>query len=1730
MTTTNSRIFIENIGVGLIDLSNLYNLDLKTNEYLVVGQRNNKTTNTIDNEYNFIVNNNGVGINATRKELRDTNAGLLVNNNIICNGTITARNLKLDNLNVDSSLTSNVLLSFINKINSNLLFFNGYNNNLLTNIYTPYNVSIGNLASTYSNSHLFKISDSPIGKVENLQFAIFNNINNQFEPSKLTMGMLGYNQNTPASINTTYGMPFEFHISKPSTKIDELYSNGLGLPEYKDNNNYPQLAIDINGCVNINKNKYDGSAIINPKLFVNGSALISNIYMYDVAVKSNLPLDDIYIKKNGLTLNPDQIKGGNFTKQEFTFNSNVNIGKAGDNYLLTVNNSANITNTLTTDNLIACKTTINGTADFNQLAYFNANVIFNEKLTFNKSINVSNDIFVDGFRLTTSNHNYSTNTLNFDAGCNLNISGRFGTGILNTDTYDHQFNIIKRNKDRFEVYMEDLAGITTDSSKVYMGHTILNNLYGNIDNSFVILTQKNIRWHNIYFYPGKDKEGCHSFKTFKPTLAIMQNNRVGINNNLPQKTLDITGDLITDDYYIRKNNIEFKINDIYIRDNNSCLDATSFDINLDKNIIYKNKKTLNVTGGINSYDGYYNNDYKLGSFHIYPNHNNISSITENQVGIGIFDTGNNYSVPLNVRNNTTGIFNNSIIRLYRGLKGGGFNNSSSYTGIDFCDYDMPIKSQNRNFYKWFVYKNNNNSIDNVGTLQIGYTDNSYNPTHSCMNFYYNQTNKKYFIDINNPIVDYRYDPLQAVSIKGNVEIEGSINLKGTNNYYKINGAIIGSFSNSSTLKDTVNSTTGYTTELNDISIIGNKLIYLPTKSIIVGYKDDWIFNKINNIQNTTNFSCPLFIYNNKDYYDDVLPPVITKFYNKSFKNYVARPDIAIIELGILTDTNDEGLVNNKVDFKLKGYNNNLTVFEITPNNNNPFITCINKDNKNQINIGNVKFYNSSNVEYENTCVHINDDYNCLLKLTNNNKPVNINLTCNNYSWDVNAGENLSFDLNSKKIMEMNNNYFILSNTSALINANVNKPAIELTNTYLNSLISSSTPTTNTGFITIPNSNIIHEYKSYHYDTYDDNFDTNISIFKYKVDDSNLPTNQFTNYYINNSNLIYNNTRIFNVNYNIYNAQVDYKYLDEVKVDVNTKTYEIIPTLKTFNPNLTATIKGDNTITKTYNINNNNLILNYKLPKTVFNDQLYIESTINTLAFINQSDKNVYCNLRLTTFLKVKDKTLFDYNLKTLYNEFLINANGSNYYINTVNNIYYYPVPNINVSNIEINYNYNYNYRNEIELPKNFYNNYNNTINVISQNENNIIIHNSNTYFKNEIETLDITNFKKVDYMNLNKIIKLIPITINGITIAEMPLSITKRDYFEVFNFGTNKVDIKLPIYINNYLPHLILKNNINSKFSSSHKIYSYNNNYEIFLDNNKLISIDSNANLNTNGSIQIKDIYFTGDIYSKNGNIITSITSNLTHIIGNDFYIHKNNISMNSSNIILNPSILNKGGVIINSSSVPTSSNNLFQINNYKDNDNFITLKSISKSAFVHFHTTADIYKFGTSNNTFGIWKTTDPSQLQCSYIDNNFNTYSNLMLFYTSNNSNIININGHIKTTNDIQINDITAYVNNPIKLRIFGNIKIDGDLLSSSDKRLKTNINKIENPLEKIETLTGITFNNISNNNKKGTGLIAQEVLKVIPEAVYEDENGYLSIAYGNLIGLLIEGIKELNKKIKI
>jgi len=83
-----------------------------------------------------------------------------------------------------------------------------------------------------------------------------------------------------------------------------------------------------------------------------------------------------------------------------------------------------------------------------------------------------------------------------------------------------------------------------------------------------------------------------------------------------------------------------------------------------------------------------------------------------------------------------------------------------------------------------------------------------------------------------------------------------------------------------------------------------------------------------------------------------------------------------------------------------------------------------------------------------------------------------------------------------------------------------------------------------------------------------------------------------------------------------------------------------------------------------------------------------------------------------------------------------------------------------------------------------------------------------------------------------------------------------------------------------------------------------------------------------------------------------------------------------------------------------------------------------------------------------------------------------------------------------------------------------------AQSDITLKTNIATIKDALLKVKAMRGVSFL-WKNNKEKCIGLIAQEVEKILPELVYEVD-GLKYIVYGNIVGILIEAIKEQENKI--
>jgi len=133
---------------------------------------------------------------------------------------------------------------------------------------------------------------------------------------------------------------------------------------------------------------------------------------------------------------------------------------------------------------------------------------------------------------------------------------------------------------------------------------------------------------------------------------------------------------------------------------------------------------------------------------------------------------------------------------------------------------------------------------------------------------------------------------------------------------------------------------------------------------------------------------------------------------------------------------------------------------------------------------------------------------------------------------------------------------------------------------------------------------------------------------------------------------------------------------------------------------------------------------------------------------------------------------------------------------------------------------------------------------------------------------------------------------------------------------------------------------------------------------------------------------------------------------------------------------------------------------------------------------------------------------------------------------SNVVHIKGY--SVNETMIKGsangaVELYYDNTKKLETTSaGVTITGTLTATevtatSDERLKSDIKTIDNALDKVMNMRGVSY---IKQAEKGVGVIAQEIEKVLPEVVTDGE--YKSVAYGNIVGVLIEAIKEQQKQI--
>jgi hypothetical protein len=107
-----------------------------------------------------------------------------------------------------------------------------------------------------------------------------------------------------------------------------------------------------------------------------------------------------------------------------------------------------------------------------------------------------------------------------------------------------------------------------------------------------------------------------------------------------------------------------------------------------------------------------------------------------------------------------------------------------------------------------------------------------------------------------------------------------------------------------------------------------------------------------------------------------------------------------------------------------------------------------------------------------------------------------------------------------------------------------------------------------------------------------------------------------------------------------------------------------------------------------------------------------------------------------------------------------------------------------------------------------------------------------------------------------------------------------------------------------------------------------------------------------------------------------------------------------------------------------------------------------------------------------------------------------------------------------------IASSVNYNGNVSITGDLDVLGDISSSSDINLKENIKTVENSLNTLTQLRGVSFD-WKKTGRSSYGVIAQELEEILPELVKTGE--VKSVNYNGLIGVLIEAVKELSEEVK-
>ncbi len=439
------------------------------------------------------------------------------------------------------------------------------------------------------------------------------------------------------------------------------------------------------------------------------------------------------------------------------------------------------------------------------------------------------------------------------------------------------------------------------------------------------------------------------------------------------------------------------------------------------------------------------------------------------------------------------------------------------------------------------------------------------------------------------------------------------------------------------------------------------------------------------------------------------------------------------------------------------------------------------------------------------------------------------------------------------------------------------------------------------------------------------------------------------------------------------------------------------------------------------------------------------------------------------------------------------------------------------------------------------NNSNNDYQNISSNIANIIItpNNGDYYIGNDISNIFVNfnpiitpNIGILSYDNIFGNIQVNNIKVNQYTITSNIVS-NKLQAFSgcIENFQTN----------NEYVQQGIIKN------LYANLVYS---NVEYINSLNAYVGTINEASINR-ANINYQNVQLN-ESYISNINILKSVQANINKAEIEELFVDKIN-GITFSGLGGTGNTGNTGGTIFASTLVGNVNAVLVSASNINTNIIFSDIANIDYANIIYSNMEFGNISNATVNNIQVLNANIDNMSIDDGNIVTNDINYNFRINGYTH-----LGINGYynsdkfgaltITTPNDGNIQSLSlvkeniygwfiGYYENDNSLYITdGNAGVKlcpnaHNFSSLSDERCKKNINKIPNSLEKIEKINGVYYNykNDHDNDKKRVGLIAQEVLSVLPEAVdYENENVPYSVRYTDIIPLLVNSIHELKNEL--